>query len=240
MNTEVTLIERIYEAAAMPELWPQVFQQLADTVGAAGAALIVRTPDRSELIVSPRLAPDLDAYVAEGWAADTEHVAPLFDELYPGFRCETDIRSLEEIARLPVHAEFLGPRELSAGAGSILQGALDDSLQLAVQGFRSHDAAALALPQLDSLRAPLARAISLGAQLKRREAETAIAALDLTPAEARLTRLLAEGHLLAEAAAQLKISKLTARTHLRNVFGKTGVGRQTDLVRLLLGIGALV
>jgi DNA-binding CsgD family transcriptional regulator len=61
---------------------------------------------------------------------------------------------------------------------------------------------------------------------------------DLTPAEARLTRLLVEGNTLAAAARQLKVTEGTARTHLRGVFAKTGVERQAGLVRLLLGLGA--
>ena len=37
-----------------------------------------------------------------------------------------------------------------------------------------------------------------------------------------------------EAAAELNIRKNTARAHLRSIFSKTGVTRQTMLVRLLL------
>ncbi|TPG46508.1 helix-turn-helix transcriptional regulator [Sphingomonas glacialis] len=60
---------------------------------------------------------------------------------------------------------------------------------------------------------------------------------DLTPAEARLVRNLVEGNALGDAAVLLGIADGTARTHLRNVFLKTGVRRQAELVRLLLGLG---
>ena len=55
-----------------------------------------------------------------------------------------------------------------------------------------------------------------------------------TPTEASLAMLLVNGLTLDEAAAELNISRNTARTHLRSVFAKTGVGRQTMLVRLIL------
>lgn len=58
---------------------------------------------------------------------------------------------------------------------------------------------------------------------------------ELTPAEASLALLLADGMTLDEAADQLDIRKNTARAHLRSIFAKTGVTRQTSLVRLLLG-----
>jgi len=46
-----------------------------------------------------------------------------------------------------------------------------------------------------------------------------------------LASLLAGGLTVAEAALDLGISEQTARTYLRQVFEKTGVTRQTELVR---------
>lgn len=57
---------------------------------------------------------------------------------------------------------------------------------------------------------------------------------DLTPAEASLALALANGLTLDEAADQLDIRKNTARAHLRSIFSKIGVTRQTTLVRVLL------
>jgi len=58
---------------------------------------------------------------------------------------------------------------------------------------------------------------------------------DLTPAEASLALALANGLTLDEAAEGLNIRKNTARAHLRSIFSKIGVTRQTTLVRVLLG-----
>lgn len=56
----------------------------------------------------------------------------------------------------------------------------------------------------------------------------------LTRMEAALAVYLAKGYTLDEAAEKLNVRRNTARTHLRSIFGKTGVSRQTMLVRLLL------
>lgn len=56
----------------------------------------------------------------------------------------------------------------------------------------------------------------------------------LTRMEAALALLLTEGLTLDEAAEKLDVRRNTARTHLRSIFCKTGVTRQTMLVRLLL------
>lgn len=55
-----------------------------------------------------------------------------------------------------------------------------------------------------------------------------------TPTEAQLSLLLADGLSLDEASEALGMSRNTARTHLRSIFSKTGVSRQTLLVRLIL------
>jgi DNA-binding CsgD family transcriptional regulator len=59
-------------------------------------------------------------------------------------------------------------------------------------------------------------------------------ALGLTPAEARLSRLLAEGVALEQAAGRLGLTVHTARTRLKAIFEKTGCHRQAELVRLVL------
>ncbi len=56
----------------------------------------------------------------------------------------------------------------------------------------------------------------------------------LTPAETALAIELANGLSLEEAATALNIRRNTARAHLRSIFSKTGVRRQTELVRLFL------
>ena len=60
------------------------------------------------------------------------------------------------------------------------------------------------------------------------------ALFDLTPAEARLTLLLAAGNSLDQVVTQLGISTHTGRAHLRAIFAKTGVTQQTQLVSLIL------
>jgi len=63
---------------------------------------------------------------------------------------------------------------------------------------------------------------------------------DLTPAEAAVARRLASGLSLEEVAAALDISRNTARAHLRSIFSKSGISRQTELVRLMLTSAAVL
>jgi DNA-binding CsgD family transcriptional regulator len=57
---------------------------------------------------------------------------------------------------------------------------------------------------------------------------------DFTPAEAQLAIELLNGLSLDEAVGKLGILRNTGRAHLRAIFSKTGVARQSELVRVLL------
>ncbi len=59
------------------------------------------------------------------------------------------------------------------------------------------------------------------------------AAFNLTPGEARLAGLIADGLGPQDAAAALGITRNTARTHLKRIYAKAGVHSQAELVRLL-------
>ncbi|HEV2563586.1 MAG TPA: LuxR C-terminal-related transcriptional regulator [Microvirga sp.] len=59
-------------------------------------------------------------------------------------------------------------------------------------------------------------------------------AFNLTAAEVRILESLMAGHTLAEAAQRFGIARSTAKTHLDHIFSKTGVSRQTELVRMTM------
>jgi DNA-binding CsgD family transcriptional regulator/PAS domain-containing protein len=58
----------------------------------------------------------------------------------------------------------------------------------------------------------------------------------MTQTEARLASALSGGHSIESAAAMLHMQPATARSHLKSIFRKAGVGRQQDLVRLLTSL----
>ncbi|MGH6734565.1 MAG: helix-turn-helix transcriptional regulator [Methyloceanibacter sp.] len=75
-------------------------------------------------------------------------------------------------------------------------------------------------------------AVFVGQRDERDGADLVAAAFGLTPAETRVLSGLVAGSTIAETAAALGIAPSTARTHLENIFSKTGIGRQADLIRL--------
>jgi DNA-binding CsgD family transcriptional regulator/PAS domain-containing protein len=72
------------------------------------------------------------------------------------------------------------------------------------------------------------------------EAEMMRQIFDLTPAEAAVARRLTDGLSLEDTALALDISRNTARAHLRSIFSKSGIRRQTELVRLVLNSAVIL
>jgi DNA-binding CsgD family transcriptional regulator len=56
---------------------------------------------------------------------------------------------------------------------------------------------------------------------------------NLTPAESRLCRTLADGLTLGDYCEKWKVAISTGRSQLSSVFGKTSMRRQSDLLRLI-------
>ncbi len=87
----------------------------------------------------------------------------------------------------------------------------------------------------DSSRRPVAVMFLRDPECSGKASEEAIRRLfGLTRMEAALAQCLADGLTVEEAAEKLNVKRTTARTYLRFIFCKTGVTRQTKLVRTLL------
>jgi DNA-binding CsgD family transcriptional regulator len=56
---------------------------------------------------------------------------------------------------------------------------------------------------------------------------------DLSPMQSRVALAILEGSTAAEISVQLRITRNTLKTHIRRLFFKIGVSRQTEMVRLL-------
>ena len=70
-------------------------------------------------------------------------------------------------------------------------------------------------------------------------AERLMALYGFTPTEARVAIQVARAGTIAGAAAALRLAPETVRTHLKRIYTKTGINRQSALVRLLASAAAL-
>jgi DNA-binding CsgD family transcriptional regulator len=189
------LIDRIYEAAAVPEFWPAVLDDL--TAAASGFATIMSTSRR---LGNPRSsAPpgcalgkgdwrwmasrdgvDLTRqYFAEKWQQRTDRMDRLIRAQHPGFMGDLDIYAPGELDREAIFTDFLWPRGLGWGVGTAIPVPTGDLLVFDIE--RRREAGPVepeTVRRLDMFRPHLARAGFLSCRLAFERMRAAVLALE--------------------------------------------------------------
>ncbi|WP_020178158.1 helix-turn-helix transcriptional regulator [Methylopila sp. M107] len=171
-------IDRIYEAAALPEMWPQLFDEIASSLGFAGAGMVSVNPDFQRGVASPGGAELLNAFLTGGWQARSLRSDRLAALDYPGFVRDQDVLSDEEIETDPQYAELLRPLGFGYGAGSIVNCPSGDRIAFSFE--RSHRLGPVPIEvvrQLDEFRPHFARAALFSARLDHERSRAQVEAM---------------------------------------------------------------
>ena len=171
------LIDRIYEASVVPELWPGVLAGLAQLSGTAWAAVASVRDSEARWAVS---APEADEIVRAHFDlfASNMRTARLLARPYPGFITDYDILTQEEIDAEPVYRDFLIPRGFGFGVGTNIVPQTGDTIVVHCEGrFATGAIRREIVDRLDTLRPHLARSALVSARLSFERARTAIETL---------------------------------------------------------------
>ncbi|RWM70645.1 MAG: hypothetical protein EOR81_32430 [Mesorhizobium sp.] len=141
-------------------------------------------------------------------------------------------------AKTPAAAKELGTAIMLAARGGARIGKAGLAVRLTELDERLVFAHVLPLTGSDlrtRLQPPAVAAVFIGAAQDAQDAADIVAAAyGLTRTETQVLASLLAGHTLAEIAINLRIAVSTAKTHLDNIFLKTGVCRQAELIRLAI------
>lgn len=174
------LVDRIYEAGLVPELWPGVLAELAKLADGFGTLLTARCEEDYRWVGSPSMGPVMQEYVAGGWYKRSPRAARVFAARHAGFLTDLDIFTREELDREPVYTEFLRPRGFGWAAATGIEAPSGDALLVDIE--RRLDLGPVdraTLSRLDELRPHLARAALFSARLRLERARAATEALGL-------------------------------------------------------------
>ncbi|GGY97944.1 helix-turn-helix transcriptional regulator [Novosphingobium colocasiae] len=173
------MIDRIYEAAVLPDGWSGVLEDIGRGVGAKGGLLIARSEDGARFAGSPEALAVAQDFVAAGHMEHNDRVPRLIARQHPGFETDLDFHTLDEMARLPMYADFLVPRGWPLAAATSLRSSGENHLVLTIEGFTKVPELLGSVEHLDALRPHLARSAIMAAQLRLEQARGMIAALDI-------------------------------------------------------------
>lgn len=98
------LVDQIYEAAVLPDLWPGVLERIAALSGAdRGGIVSAVTPHFSGWKASPAMTPLFLEFLASEVAGSNQRATRALALNYPGFLSDDDLFTREEMDRDPFY-----------------------------------------------------------------------------------------------------------------------------------------
>ena len=179
---QAELIDRIYECAVVPELWPAVLDDLAGLSGSRGG-LLFSAHKSLHWTASATVRDVFEEYVTSGWFTRCSRRVCLMSQVQPTFFVEHDFWSEEDLASDPIYRDFFRPRGLGWSAGTGLRMPTGDNIVFSVEReFGNGPIERQHVEQLNAFRPHLARSAFVSARLglqRARGATEALTALQL-------------------------------------------------------------
>lgn len=174
----------VYEAAIVPELWPDLLTRLAEIGDCGGGALLCINERGPHLIQSPSMDRVAKRFIDEGWIARNARAAALVERGMVGMpRFVNEYDYLDDLAEAdsdPAVTDLFRPEGFGWAAGFMLQLPHGDMLVLNMeQHFERGPIMGDDLARLDSLYPHLARAAMLGGRAAFERVRTAVETLTL-------------------------------------------------------------
>lgn len=169
------LVDLVYEAALLPELWPMVLDGVAAAGGSSGATIFTVADRTGRWVSNDAVREAMNRFVSEGWATRNERMRRTVQVGEPRFVTDLDIFTPAEIDEDPLYRDFLRPAGFGWGAGTLVRSMTDDMIAITVE--RPHASGPLAggdVAALDGLRPHLARAALMASRLKLEMARNAV------------------------------------------------------------------
>lgn len=181
MTSELGIVDSLYEAAVVPELWKEVLERLCHVIGVrAGALLTIDTSGGIRSIVTDAYQPMYQDYLESG--RQYPNVRPRRGlQLHPHrFVPDVDVATQEEMDQDPIYTQFLRPHGFGSTAGTaVLSPTGDtivfDSAKLMAEGLLSRRETS----RLDRYWSDFARASLISQRLGLKAASAATEAMQV-------------------------------------------------------------
>lgn len=168
------LVGRIYEAAAVPELWPEVLEGISAVADAVGTALLTADSQNMKWISTESVRGLAETWLAEGWHLRNERMPRLLERQHAGFLRAEDVFTAEELEASTEMREFWRARGMGGGLGTAISVPSGDTLVFSIEREHAKGPPDLeSVERLDALRPHLARAALLSARLGLERAKAA-------------------------------------------------------------------
>lgn len=197
------IVDHIYEAGAVPELWPNVLHLLGERAGGPGAVLLAPRNGKLHWSASAGSYDMLMGYIERGYGSADQRTARLLRHDHAGFVTDLDVFTPSEWEADPIRRDYFIPNGYGWGIATAIR-LPDDELyifhserELERGPFDKSDA-----DRLDPLRPHLARAALMLSKLAFERNRGALAGMEVVGVPAGILddrgRLIAANSLLEQ------------------------------------------
>lgn len=190
------LLDLIYEAASVPELWPTVLDKLADIAGGAGTFLFTTDPKKTRMTSSESLQGLWQEMREGGWCAKNPRMKRARLHKQAGFVREIDMFTVEEMDQEPTFRDLLRPTGFGWAVGTVIDVPSDDVLMFSIERrLENGPVEQDIVDKLNVIRPHLARAALMSARLGLERAKGMVESLKTIGLPAAV--LLGDGRVVA-------------------------------------------
>jgi DNA-binding CsgD family transcriptional regulator len=175
------LIDRIYECAFVPDLWPEILAELVHLDGGLSGWLCISNGNVVRWSASSEEARnDLRPLMESGWIPRSERFNRLLRAKQTGFIPDSILYTPEEMRNDPAYRDMLYPRGMGwASATAIALPTGDDMVIALERAYDQGSASSAVLETLNEVHSHLARASFVAARMQLERARAASQALAL-------------------------------------------------------------
>ena len=168
------LVDRIYECSVVPELWPDVLEEVRRIAGCSSGTLFITKGDVQFWTASPDARKPAEKFVKEGWFWRGQIFARLFAARHAGFLTELDHFTPDELDREPIYTSFWRPHGVGSAAGMVIPIPTGENVSFILTRWADRGPVdRTSILKLDELRPHLARSVLISARLQLERARIA-------------------------------------------------------------------
>ncbi|GAU86500.1 DNA-binding HTH domain-containing proteins [Bosea sp. BIWAKO-01] len=168
-------VAMLYEAAAVPEVWPTAIARLAEIAGCTGGLLFVHSGQGTNWVASKEFSPVFQRFLDQGWMDRNARMAGLLAHGGTGFVTDHDLFTEDELAETALYRDFLRPEGYGWGTATHVRSSSGETIVFTLERkFELGPVSRRDTELLDSVRPHLARAAVLASKLQMQRAQVSL------------------------------------------------------------------
>ncbi|MCU4182501.1 helix-turn-helix transcriptional regulator [Bosea sp. BH3] len=180
-------VAMLYEAAAVPEMWPAAIERMSRIGGCTGGLLFAHSELGTNWITSKEFEPAFARFMEQGWMNRNSRMAGLLAHGGTGFVTDHDLFTDEEMDKDEMYTDFLRPEGYGWGTATHIRASSGDNIVFTLERrFELGPVPRHAVEVLDGIRPHLARAAVLASKLQMQRAQASLDSFERAGARAAL------------------------------------------------------